>query len=59
MNEIKQARTATGLSQEYVAENIFHVTKKTYIGWEKGYVELKPYHKAAIIRELNEYEGRD
>ena len=58
MNGIKQARLAAGLTQHQAAEEIFHVTPKTYIGWEKGYVELKPYHKAAIIRELNEYEER-
>ena len=55
MDEIKKARIGAGLSQ-VAAAKIFDVTEKTFIGWEKGHVTLKPYQKNAIIRELNEHE---
>ena len=51
---MKAARTECGYTQEALAEKL-GVSKRTYIAWENGEVEVKPYviYSLAYIFGMN------
>ena len=48
---VKAARAQKKLSQEAMAQRL-EVSKKTYIGWENGQIDLKAFHMYAIAGVL-------
>lgn len=48
---VKAARAQEGLSQEAMAQRL-EVSKKTYIAWENGHIDLKAFHMFAIAGAL-------